>query len=349
MGRREDILRKVQALIDRANSTNFDGERDSCIAKADELMAKFAIEEFELSMSRPAKEREKPEVRDMVITFVDDRHLREGLKDLFGALAVHCGVLRGEALRYSRDQDGWTTKVVGYRTDLDWCQMLYVTVQMHLVSRMEPRPSEMLTDLENFTMLRESGMSWRRIFELMGWEWNSPNDSHEGLSGESARRLRTMRKQYTDLCKQEGRQPVKGKKADTYRASFADGYVARIKRRLREMDDTRESAATGKEVVLATREGDLFEFFYGLYPDLRPHPSDCDCETCHFNSCYVENCQRKLCAQYWAARRKISRYRAPRDEKVDRAAYAIGGSAAEDADLSGGRNRVNTGRGGELE
>lgn len=349
--KRDDIMRKVTALLAKAESTTFDAERDALLAKADSLMAAYAIEQFELNMARPASERETPEVRVVEHPYIDNFDVRNQLHNLWYSLASHCGVLIGQ-YRYMGGND--TYKVVGYRSDIDWLNLLFMNIQLHFLSRMEPKPDSRLSDVENFCMLREAGLDYHRIFELMGWAWEGEETfnaktgrmevGHGSLKGESNSRLRKMRKAYHDMCKAEGRQPVKGLKAETYRASFIRGYVSRIDARLYEMKAARAEAAEGKGLVLASRDNDLKESFWNEFPDRRPHPSDCECDTCHYIKCRDKACTRPRCVEG----RKPMKYRAPKKAKEDIAAYALGQRVANDADLTGRDGRVAGGTKEEL-
>lgn len=325
MADRSDTLRKVQALLDKANGTNFDAERDAFLAKADALMAKYAIESFELEMAKPAQMREKPVVRDVTVSTAQDFQVRYQLESLFQALASHVGVLIGATKYSSTNQRVFVC--VGYESDLEYLQMLYVTIQMHLVGRMEPHKDADLSDLENFTVLREAGLDYNRIRDLMGWRDGDGN-------------IAKMRKAYKKQCAEEGRAHVEGAKGESYRLSFLTGYVRRIKARLEEMAQARVVASDGKGLVLASRDGDIKETLWEAFPDQRPHPDDCQCENCHYIRCNDINCTRPACVEYRKMRRKPVRYRAPRQVKLDHQAYSMGTSIANSADLSGGRGKV---------
>lgn len=345
--KRDDVMRKVQALLDRAASTTFEPERDECLKKADALMAAYAIEEFELAMARPASEREKPEVRTIVLPGAEDFDVQWQLRLLFSELARHCGVMVGKTTSvYNEGSTGQEARCVGYRSDLDWLQMLYINVQLHMVSRIEPKPDPAKTDVENFSALRDAGMDYERIFQLMGWPWEGESEynartrthkvGHGKLTGVSAQLLRKMRKAYQDKCKAEGRTPVKGLKADTYKSSYLEGYVNGIHNRLYEMKQARTEATTGKGLVLANRDDDLKEAFFTEFPEQRPHPKDCECDSCHFVNCYDESCERPRCVRYRKDALKPVKARKYKEPKVDHDAQERGRQAAKTADLSRG-------------
>jgi hypothetical protein len=326
---REDTLRKVQALLDKASSTTFDAERDALIAKADEMMSKYAIEQFELDMARPAHERERPELRNITVSEAKSYLVRQALSMMFRDLARHCSVMIGASAYVGTSERNY--KCVGYRADLDYLQMLFLNVQLHLLSRMEPKPDPDLSDVENFANLREAGLDYDRILSLMGWRKGDGN-------------LKRVRTQYQQLAKSEGREPVRGAKGEAYRTSFLQGYIGRIRDRLWEMKAARETAAEGKGLVLASRDSDLRDRFYEEFPDLKPHPDNCECEDCHTMKCNDDKCTRPRCVELRKQRNKPVRYRAPREVKMDLHAHSLGRSAANTADLAGREGNISNDR-----
>lgn len=343
---REDVMRKVQALLDKAASTTFDAERDAFLAKADAMMMRHSIEEVELASRERGKNHGpiKPELRTIIVPMTDKSGVSDSLYTLFYRLARHVGCRIGPT-HFSSADGGWAIKVVGYPTDLDYLQMLYLNLQLHFLSKMEPKPDASLTDVENFTNLWESGLSYERIFRVMGWEWATNPD---GTTKQVTRkRLRPMRAAYQAKCVAEGREPIKGLKGNSYAKSFIDGYVYRINRRLDEMAEARKEASKGHEVVLAGRGSDLDEAFWDLFPDRRPHPKDCECDTCHFGKCNDVKCTRPRCVQYREDMKKPVRYRSAATVKTDHRAFGRGQQVANGADLSGNDGKV-AGGGGSL-
>jgi hypothetical protein len=316
-------MRKVQALIDRANGTNFPAERDSCIAKADSLMAAYAIEQFELDFAKPAGSRVKPEVRDFNDRFNSaDAYkvpweIRNELSGMFYSLVRHVGCM----------SSGW--KVVGYASDLDWLDWLFTSIQLHMVQTMEPTPSTDLSLDENIVLLKETGLKWEEVHRRLVKAGVMPDKPW-------GRGIGTMfTKTYTRYCEENGRDRNYASPG-VYRRSFVEGYVYRVKMRLQEMAQARGDQAKGHELVIANKEKDLKDFFYEVFPNLKPHPQGCDCEIHH--RCSSPGCTRPACV----ARRKPIKYRAPRyvDPKIDHGAMRNGQRAANTADLMGGRRNV---------
>lgn len=341
---REDVLRKLQAILDKAASTTFDAERDALLAKADEMMAKFAIEEFELSMRSDSRAgRISPEVRQFSVgAEVSDWEVRHSMDSMFVSLTRLLGCRLGAT---GFDRGGTLYSIVGYPSDLDYLGMLWLSLQFHFLSTMDPKPDASKSDLDNFIALWEAGNDYRSIWRKMDWPWETNEKDWDGRSvggsgdlvASERKRLHALRRGYHERCEAEGRKPLKGLKAETYRNSFLQGYAHRIARRIEEMKAVREEASKGHEIVLVTMKSDLTEFFYEMWPEARPHPAECECDNCHFMKCSGRECSRPRCKEYWKNADKPVRYRAPREEKIQADAYNRGSSVANDADLGTGK------------
>lgn len=374
--KREGVLRKVQALLDKATSTTFEPERDALLAKADEMMARFAIEEFELGKADP-KASVKAELRTVDLPHPSDWSVSYSLERMFCDLCRHVGVMVGGSSMVRNDEDAFVTrmKVVGYPSDLDYVTMMFLNLQLHFLGRMDPKADASKSDLDNFVALWESGNDYRAIWRKMEWPWRTVVREHycsehgsvekaecececfscEGLrkhagSGDlvaaERKRLHSLRKGYHEACKAEGRTPMKGLKGDVYRKSYIAGYVARIGTRLQEMRAARDEASKGHEVVIVSMRDDLREAFFDFFPDRRPHPAECECESCHFAKCNDETCTRTRCVEYRKNLNKPVRARSFKEPVVDARAYGFGSSVANGADLGG--SGVGGGSKGEL-
>lgn len=351
-----DVMRKVQALMDRADSTTFEAERDACLAKADQLMAAYAIEQFELDMARPVGDREKPEVRFVDIPRTGDYDVDELYRQLFTSLIHHVG-----AMYVDWKREGY--RVIGFKSDLDWFDWLFQSIRLHMLNTMKPKPSTDLSLEENIVMLKETGLKWADIYDQLlpvfhshpkfrkyGQQEDMPV-SYGYLKFDGWWFPRNMPRPwgvwctgvYTNHCKKHNL-PRNYASPTVYRRSFVEGYMARIRARLAEMREARGQAEVGKGLVLAGKEGDLKELLYELRPELRPHPDDCDCDRCH--RCADPKCQRLGCV----AARKPLKFRAARyvEHKIDHGAMRNGARAANSADLMGGRGNVGGSKAKEI-
>lgn len=361
MAERPDILRKVQGLIDKANATSFDAERDAFLGKADSLMAAYAIAQFELDFAKDAKDRSRaPELREYEYGSTGDHDADRQLHEIFYSLCSLSNVLIGWYGVYS-------SRAVGYREDLEYVDMLMTGIRLHLAVTIEPHPAPELSLEENLAALKEAGLKWQRVYEHLVKVY--PDDPHfkqarcasdltswhvHGTGcvavGDQFFQKKMPRPVgvwftgvYTRYCKANGRDRVYSN-PDVWRRNFTAGYVTRVNRRINAMQAAREEAGVGKELVLASMAERLREALYQFFPEKRPHPPGCDCDLHH--RCDNPQCQRPRCAD---ARKpvKASRYgaRSFSERKVDWAAREAGGRAGDGADLSGGRRNVGGNKG----
>lgn len=329
--KRNDTMRRVQGLIDKANSTEFPEERDALLARADALMTKYAIEQFELDATRPRTEREEPVVVDITMPTARTHDVQVALDSMFGALCHHCEVRFGQTTNYGASER--TVRVVGYANDVRYLEMLFLSVQMHLVTTIEPRVDPTKTEVENYAALREAGIPVERILPMLGYDYFLANRTVLGR----------FRRQYAKLCESQGRKPIKGLTGEAYRDAFMGGYASRMRARLGEMATERQTAGAGHELAIVGRADAVREKLWETYPERRPHPADCDCDRCH--RCKDEACVRPNCV---ASRQKYKPLpkSAFRTLRFDSRAYAAGSKSANEADLS--RGNVGTGNAGEL-
>jgi hypothetical protein len=328
---RDSILDRVRKLIDKANSTTFPAEREAFLKKADEMMAIHAIEQFEIEMSRPSQGRTKPVVHKFRMRGEDNASTSwdfdRSLFSLTLAFAHHCRLLVG-GLTYTGE-----SVVVGYQSDVDYFDILRTTVMLDLAHKLDPQPDAAQSIGENVARMKEAGFQWDEIFRrfrkhgMLAQYADQPFSKPIGL---------WMYGQYKKFCQETGRLQTRANPKQ-WMEDFSRGYVEEINARLREMRLSTEEAVagTGKGLVLAGMEEELKEFYYDLFPDRRPHPADCQCDTCHFRKCEDSTCTRTRCVEARKpvrARKGAIRYRRVSDE-----ARTAGRRAGSRADLSGGK------------
>lgn len=342
--RRTDLLRKVRGLIDSADSFESKGQSEvaqSYRNKADNLMTMYAIEEFELAFNKN-HDKEAPQV----IQYDYGDLPKEGgdeLVRLFHALATHCRCKVGIY--------GWQfSKIVGYPADLEYLDVMFTSLRMHLSANVRPQPTRDMGYEASLALLKESGMKWKDVYlrllpifpeRFVGTVADvskKPSDYGRKVTvgdhefWEEIPRPIGVRftKEYTTFCEEQGRERVYADPKVWVR-SFVEAYGYEIRRRIREMSTatSEATASSGKELVLKSIMDDLLEFFYQNFPDKRPHAADCDCEGCH--SCSDPRCKRSNCK----ARRAPVRYRSVPERATSAAASQRGRAAAATADLSG--------------
>ena len=122
--KRQAILTKVRALLDKAESTTYGAERDAFLNKADELMLRYAIAEQELIDAGKAPDT-KPELRNFEVCR-SGNPLREELTDLVSAIVRYTrGRVVYSGMRFGKKHDmPIVAKVVAFPSDLDYIEML---------------------------------------------------------------------------------------------------------------------------------------------------------------------------------------------------------------------------------
>lgn len=297
--RRGTVLERVRKLLDKAASTGFTAEADALRQKADELMARYAIQQFELRNAQIADVREVPEWRTIVVVSYDNPWKSQYM-GVFWLLVRHT---RCEGVWYDQ-YTGAEARVVGWKHDLDFLELLYTSVMMQIANALEPRFDASKSAGDNIARLKHAGMTWDRISELTGIP-NTPGK----LFG-----------YYQRWCKVNGQQPMRSN-PKTYQRSFLDGFWSQLGVRLRQMRSATTETLGSSAVVLADRHEDVMEAYYQRWPHLRPQPVDPD-----------------------AKPKKSRLPARPRDLAVDMAGWAAGANAAAQADLSGGRGTMSSRR-----
>jgi len=113
------VLEKVRALLAKAESTNFQHEADALTAKAQELMARHAIDEAIAGADRDCV-REVPGARRLP---VDDPYAN-AKSSLLGVVAD------ANQVRAIWDQDYALMTLIGFETDLEAVEILYTSLFM---------------------------------------------------------------------------------------------------------------------------------------------------------------------------------------------------------------------------
>lgn len=334
MADRSDVLRKVRAMLDRADHPNTPPEEaDTARRMADEMMTKFTIAEFELEFAKPAGTREKPVARDIIY---GGENLPWDVSQNFYLLLNSLADLSGVKVGFL----GWNkATVVGYERDIDYLELLFTAVRMHMSANLAPTPDPTMSWEINLVRFKRAGMKWDKIHKLLrdipGYPFSDKQFVNQG--GRWGVRLT---KTYTDWCKEHGEQRVYDH-PDVWRRSFTEGYVSEVRARVRRMKRDREGYTAGKELVLHNRDQDLMDALYELFPEKRPHPLNCDCDVCHH--CNVSTCSRPNCK---SRRAPIRRTAGVKEVKWSADAFDAGKSSGATVDLSSGG--VSQGKRGEI-
>lgn len=166
--KRQQMLEKIQALLNKAESTDFPDEAAAFMAKAQELLTKHSLDEAELQALG------KKHVDDHVITIrirVDDPHCQaRGLVLSAVARANDCKVVRSDRTRnqYVKEADdlkfirpnskktmtwGMTFHITGFSRDVDAVVMTFTSLLIQLTR--EFAATKVPSHLNRMTFYRE--------------------------------------------------------------------------------------------------------------------------------------------------------------------------------------------------
>ena len=189
----QDMLSKVRALIDTAESYAAQGNTDAEATyrrKAQELMVKYRIEEENLVAADPTSA--KPELFTVNICRSESPYVQSYLST-WHYVAEHAGIKYIFKYDYNEPDVPVVAKVVGYEGDVRYAEMLYTAVRLVFTERMEPTVNRGLSDEENVYRLRSAGIERVRIARMMGWADVKASYSRVGrlYKAECARRNET--------------------------------------------------------------------------------------------------------------------------------------------------------------
>lgn len=256
MADRSDILRRVQALITKADRTTFDEERDALLTKADELMFKYAIESYEIDAARDKKDRKEQIVKRSIPMVNNDSPVIGMLIDLMSSVAKHtrCRVV------YSGAQSNWLVSalVVGFESDTEYCEMMYTSLWLQMTNHLEPKPDPDLSFEENVVMLLENGLKRERVCQLFDMDYMS---NHAKIS-----------RIYRKYCEANGvnYKPRSRPTGSTYAQNFARGFASRVSARFWEIRQAQGDsvAGTGTELALRDRDSEVKDALKDMFPEL---------------------------------------------------------------------------------
>lgn len=250
--RREGMLRKVRALLAKADDTPFTAEADTFRQKADELMMIYAIQDFELSAED--KRRETPTSRIIVVA-AENSPISSQLINLASAVSKHCRAKIVFLTDRHISKGSVKASVIGFPSDLDYFELLFTSLHLQLASTLEPKRDPTRTKGQNVKIMKESGMKWERIAQLCDIPFPGPQAI--GI--------------YKKECRAQGTTPLKTAPI-TYVRNFTTGFVTEVTDRLYMMRKTTEQNTAGLNdnlpVLWKTRQDEINEETRRLYPHL---------------------------------------------------------------------------------
>jgi hypothetical protein len=318
---REDRLRRIRGLIDQANDAGVtEAERESFLAKADEMMTKYTIEMWELEFAKPAGQREAPIFR-----------VFESPKGSWEYRQAALSILKSLAkLARCRMDWKWNPSVYGYEADINYLEMMYTSALLHAAQHLNPKVEPGRTWIANMAFLRWGGANWQSIhYELSS---NATDYIYKGKPwgrGIGTRFTNEMRK----YAQEVNRPVVKASNTERWREGFMYGIVQGVSDTVARLRGEQEQLGG---LVLAGRSEAIDELYFTENPSERPHPDECDCDTCHRyrKGCRDASCQRRVCIE---ARKPIKQSKAARyEDKTDYVALHEGRRRGAEINLARG-------------
>lgn len=219
---RSDLLRRVRALVAKAEGTDNQHEADAFRAKAESLMLKYRIEQHELG-----DQHEDNVVRDTQYDFnwYEGPH-GSSLFTLMQYVARHCNV---KVVTWRPSWHSMTIPVVGMDSDREYFDMLFTSIMLEFTRGLEPQVDKSKTMIENMVRLKESGQQWLRIAEQL-WMAGMLPQFTERPTQKQVHHL-NFSGRYTAYCQEHDR-PRLRTTPKVYQRSFTIGFLDRIWDRL---------------------------------------------------------------------------------------------------------------------
>jgi hypothetical protein len=254
------ILAKIQGLLDTYQSltdTNPEGAQ-AYLDKAEQLMQKYTIDAAMLSEAKRLAGGKAEEPEQRVITFMP---AGDKLGNQWYNLII------GVAKHYDCDFFGWTSGsgyLVGFPSNLDLVEMVYTSLRMQALTKLDPKPNKEFSFDENVYILHEAGIKWQRIGFLMNQAWHEAKELGTVLDSnweevpwdekrkDGGRLIRACKR----WCKDTGEEYRAVSSPVTFQRSYAQGFLNEVRdrfARLRKYREDQIKSTSGAELVLFDR------------------------------------------------------------------------------------------------
>lgn len=257
------MLAKIQALLNKADGTSNPAEREAYLAKAEQLMQKYAIDAAMLAEAKKLAggKPEEPEQVTFQFMTANDK-LGNQWYNLAIAVAEH----------YDCKFLGWTSGtgyLIGFPSNIELVEMVYTSLRLQALQKLDPKPEKGLSYDENVYVLHEAGIKWRNIAHLMnqayheaqelgiplgpGWEITPWEVDDAGKGKKDGGRLIRACKRW---CAEIGDTYRAVQSPVTFQRSYAQGFLNEVRRRftaLRKYREEQVASTQGAALVLYDR------------------------------------------------------------------------------------------------
>lgn len=131
--KRDGILAKVRKIMDLADGTDVQGEKDAAMAQAAALMARYAIEQHEIEAVRKQGEPEKIIDYSFVVG-----PRKSPVSKWRAQLAMHvalthrCRMYQSSCWNYDRGAEDYEVHIIGFESDVAFVEMLYTSLALQM-------------------------------------------------------------------------------------------------------------------------------------------------------------------------------------------------------------------------
>lgn len=315
---RAKMLKRIEGLLNKAESTTFAAEAEAFSAKAEELMAKYRIAEEE-ARDRGDVNVSVPVIVDMTICLA-----RSDFYQRYFNMAHYAVNHVGCRMTYDWEWiDGarmLVAKIAGYQTDVSYAQMLFMAAKLQFQSHLEPAPVEGEPESLTAYRYRNAGKTRREVAVML---WGPSVDR-------SVAAHQKVQRWYEEEAERQGVHIVAGRGVSRkdYVETYAESFTSRFAQRLRLARDASDSV--GGALVAVKRLGAVDEAFYEAFPNLRPKK---DVEKASEYKDERTAAQKRRDER--ASDRDWEKTQARRSSAAGRAGWAAGTASADQVELAG--------------
>lgn len=257
------VMERIRRFLNLAESSTSESEREQALDSANKLMAKHAIDQAMLDMSRTSAEKRHPvslkfEIFDRLFEWAD----------LFGTVMQ-------ELARTNRCRTVFlannTVIVVGMQEDVEWVQLLWMNVFFEFVSKINPSWKNNRTMGENVLAFKEAGYKWETIWTA--YFKAVDGETIDKMPFYDAKKASYLMREYKKELVRVGREAVATQRHEAYRVSFSRAFTDRLSYRLelmRAANKKAEEETTGSTVALLDVSKLIDEEWYKHAPWERP-------------------------------------------------------------------------------
>lgn len=257
------MLAKIQAMLNKAEGTDNPAEREAYLEKADQLMQKYSIDAAMLADAKrlAGGKLEMPEQAGFEFMPANDK-LGNQWYNLIISVAKH----------YDCEFFGYTSGtgiLVGFPSNIEMTGIVYTSLRLQALQKLDPKPNKDLTLDENVWILHEAGVKWRNIahmlnqayheakelgveldsnWEIVPWEIDAAGKGRK----DGGRLIRACKR----WCKEIG-EPYRAVQSPiTFQRSYARGFLNEVRDRFARLEKYKADqirSTSGAELVLFDR------------------------------------------------------------------------------------------------